>query len=275
MLDPDEIIVQSGNLPNIIKINEVPEFETEVYCLEDEKERKKFIKDVESRVRRSFEYKKFIAYIRDYMQLNQDAFLEGVNNKESYGIKIEIHHYPFTLYDIVEIILNKRSYYKESLSVNMVAKEVMQCHYKMIVGLISLSETTHELNHNGRLFIPVDKILGRYKVFINYYKPFIEPYMLETIERIEKYSTEKHSNILDTNIIKENKISYDIKDNRYALPAPEQMNVQLIEQMKTIKDNNYLLPTVDDIKMLEKKPRCPISFDKSIKNNTGKYSWER
>jgi hypothetical protein len=273
MLDPDEIIVQSGNLPSLIKINEVPEFETEVYCLEDDKERKKFIKDVENRVRRSFEYKRFIGYIRDYMQMNQDAFLEGVDNKESYNIKIEIHHYPFTLYDIVEIILNKRSYYKESLSVNMVAKEVMSCHYKLIIGLISLAETTHELNHNSRIFIPVDKILGRYRLFIEYYKPFIEPYMLETVERIEKYSEEKTSNILDTNILRENRVTYDIKDSRYSLPAPDQVSLQMVEQMKLIKDNNYLLPTVDDIKMLEKKPECPIEFDNTLKNKTGRYSW--
>ena len=48
----------------------------------------------------------------------------------------------------------------------------------------------------------------------------------------------------------------------------------MIEQIKVIKDNNYLLPTVDDRKMLEKKPKSPISFDKTLKNNTGKYSWE-
>ena len=274
MLDPDEIIVQSGNLPDTIKINDVPEFETEVYCLEDEKERKKFIKDVENRVRSSFEYKRFINYIRDYMQMNQDAFLEGIDNKESFDVKIEIHHYPFTLYDIVEIILNKRSYYKETISVNMVAKEVMSCHYKLIVGLIPLSETVHELNHNSRIFIPVNKVLGRYNLFIEYYKPFIEPYMLETVERIEKYSKENRSNILDTNIIKQNKIVYDVKDKNYALPAPDKVSSDMIEQMKLIKDNNYLLPTVDDIKMLEKQPQSPIEFDKSIKNNTGKYSWE-
>lgn len=274
MLDPDEIQVTLNNLPSQINIKEVPEFDTEVYCLEDDKEKERFIKDVESRVRRSFEYKKFISYIRDYMQMNQDAFLEGVDNKETFDIKIEIHHYPFTLHDIVEIIINKRSYYKESLSVNMVAKEVMECHYKMMVGLVPLAQTTHELTHNGKLFISSDKVMGRYNLFIEYYKPFIEPYMLETISRIEKYSEEKQSDILDTNIIAQNKITYNISDQKYVLPEPDQVTTQMIEQIKVIKDNNYLLPTVDDRKMLEKKPKSPISFDKTLKNNTGKYSWE-
>ena len=42
----------------------------------------------------------------------------------TYDIKIEIHHYPFSLRDIVEIVLRKRMYYKESIEVQMTAKEV-------------------------------------------------------------------------------------------------------------------------------------------------------
>ena len=79
-----------------------------------------------------------------------------------FDIKIEIHHYPFSLRDIVEIVIRKREYYKESLSVQMTAKEVMMLHYKLIIGLIPLSQTVHELAHSSRLFVPSDKVLGRY-----------------------------------------------------------------------------------------------------------------
>ena len=112
----------------------------------------------------------------------------------------------------VEIGLNEASKaftkgdYKESLEVQMVAKEVMECHYKLIVGLISLSETVHELAHSHRLFIPVDHVIGRYKIFVELYKPFIEPEMLETLERIEKYTLE-HSEIEDTSIIEQHNVS--------------------------------------------------------------------
>lgn len=275
MIDPDGIQVQSLNLPSNINIKEVPEFETECWCLEDEKDYEKFVKEVEKQVRRSFEYRKFIAYIRDNMEMNQCAFLKGVTNQESFDIKIEIHHYPFSLRDIVEIVIRKREYYKESLSVQMTAKEVMMLHYKLIIGLIPLSQTVHELAHSSRLFVPSDKVLGRYNVFVEYYKPFCDPEQLETLNRIEKYSIEKQNAVLNTNILSENKVTYNIEDSKYLLPEPEKISTAMIEQMKNIKANNYILPTVDDKPMLEKTNiKCAVRFDDNLKNNTGKYSWE-
>lgn len=275
MIDPDGIQVQSLNLPSNINIKEVPEFETECWCLEDEKDYEKFVKEVEKQVRRSFEYRKFIAYIRDNMEMNQCAFLKGVTNQESFDIKIEIHHYPFSLRDIVEIVIRKREYYKESLSVQMTAKEVMMLHYKLIIGLIPLSQTVHELAHSSRLFVPSDKVLGRYNVFVEYYKPFCDPEQLETLNRIEKYSIEKQNAVLNTNILSENKVTYNIEDSKYLLPEPEKISSAMIEQMKNIKANNYILPTVDDKPMLEKTNiKCAVRFDDNLKNNSGKYSWE-
>lgn len=275
MIDPDGIQVQSLNLPSNINIKEVPEFETECWCLEDEKDYEKFVKEVEKQVRRSFEYRKFISYIRDNMEMNQCAFLKGVTNQESFDIKIEIHHYPFSLRDIVEIVIRKREYYKESLSVQMTAKEVMMLHYKLIIGLIPLSQTVHELAHSSRLFVPSDKVLGRYNVFVEYYKPFCDPEQLETLNRIEKYSIEKQNAVLNTNILSENKVTYNIEDSKYLLPEPEKISSAMIEQMKNIKANNYILPTVDDKPMLEKTNiKCAVRFDDNLKNNSGKYSWE-
>lgn len=275
MIDPDGIQVQSLNLPSNINIKEVPEFETECWCLEDEKDYEKFVKEVEKQVRRSFEYRKFIAYIRDNMEMNQCAFLKGVTNQESFDIKIEIHHYPFSLRDIVEIVIRKREYYRDSLSVQMTAKEVMMLHYKLIIGLIPLSQTVHELAHSSRLFVPSDKVLGRYNVFVDYYKPFCDPEQLETLNRIEKYSIEKQNAVLNTNILSENKVTYNIEDSKYLLPEPEKISTAMIEQMKNIKANNYILPTVDDKPMLEKTNiKCAVRFDDNLKNNSGKYSWE-
>ncbi len=276
MIDPDGIQVQSLNLPANINIKKVPEFETECWCLEDDKEYEKFVKEVEKQVRRSFEYRKFIAYLRENMQMNQCAFLKGVTNEESFNIKIEIHHYPFSLRDIVEIVIRKRGYYNESMSVQMVSKEVMQLHYKLLVGLIPLSETVHELAHNSRIFVPSDKVIGRYNVFVEYYKPFCDPDQLETLERIEKYSEEKQNVILNTNILSQNKLTYNIEDSKYLLPEPEKITNNMIEQMKNIKANNYVLPTVDDKIMLEKKKdiKTAVRFDENLKNNSGKYSWE-
>jgi hypothetical protein len=245
MIDPDDILVTEEKLPDKINLINIPEFEYIVYDTNDEKEYEKYIKDVESQVRRSFEYRQFIKYLRETIGMNKCAFLQNVSNEETFDIKIELHHYPFSLRDIADIIFRKRSYYKESLDIQMVAKEVMECHYKLIIGLISLSETVHELAHSHRLFIPVDHVIGRYKLFVELYKPFIEPEMLETLDRIEKYTLEQ-SQIGSTNIIDQNQVSYDIKDKRFALPNMNPITDQMTNRLETIKNNNYLLPVATE-----------------------------
>lgn len=277
MIDPDGIVIQNVNLPSNIKIKEVPEFALDsCYCLEDEKEYNKFITDTERNVRRSMEYREFIKYLRENMQMNKCAFLQGVDNTETFDIRIELHHYPFSLHDIVEIVLRKRQYYNESVTLQAVSKEVMSLHYKLMVGLIPLSETVHELAHSSRLFIPVDKVIGRYNLFVDYYKPFIDPDQLETLSRIEKYSEENRSNILNTSILNQTNVSYVISDPRYMIPEYNNINTKMIEQIKAIKENNYMLPSVNDKPYLEDKsnPRKLISLDPTIINTTGKYSWE-
>lgn len=257
MIDPDDILITDEKLPSTINLINIPEFEYLVYDTNDEKEYEKYIKDVESQVRRSFEYKQFIKYLRETMGMNKCAFLQNVSNEDTYDIRIEIHHYPFSLRDIADIIFRKRCYYKESIEVQMVAKEIMECHYKLIIGLISLSETVHELAHSHKLFIPVDKVVGRYKLFVELYKPFIEPEMLETLERIEKYTLE-HSEIENTNVIEENNLSFNVKDKRYLLPDMNPITDQMTNRLETIKNNNYLLPVASEP---PKKIIKPIIFD--------------
>lgn len=275
MIDPDGLQIPHHNLPSTIKLENVQDYDIECYCLEDEKEFNKFINDTERDIRRSYEYREFIKYIRDNMQMNKCAFLEGVTNEETFDIKIEIHHYPFSLHDIVEIVLKKRLYYKESTSKFMVAKEVMSLHYKLVVGLIPLSQTVHELAHSGKLFVPSDKVVGRYNMFVNLYKPFCTVEQLEVLDRIEKYSRENRSDILDTTILNQNTITYEIKDPRFMLPDTSKVNTLMIEQMQTIKANNYILPSINDRPMIEEKPkRKLISFDPGLVNTSGKYSWQ-
>lgn len=269
MIDPDGIQILDTKLSSQINIGEVPEFDMEPYMLEDEKDFNKYIIDIERQVRRSFEYREFIKYIRDNMNMDRCSFLADVSNEETYDIKIEIHHYPFTLRDIVEIVYKKREYYQESLDVQMVAKEVMQLHYKLIVGLIPLSETVHELAHAGRIFIPIDKVLGRYNLFVDYYEPFCKVEQLDALKRIEKYSKEQVSDLFNTTIIDQNNVSYKISDTGYLLPDFTVVNDTMVQQLQMIKNNNYLLPTKEEIEELhnmntETKPA--VVFDMSLRD---------
>lgn len=107
------------------------------------------------------------------MDMNKCSFFQNVSNKDTFKIKIELHHSPFTLYDITMTIFNKRVFYKESLDVEMVAKEVMYIHYFCMVGIIPLAETVHELVHKQIVFIPKDSVFGNYEGFIEAYGEFI------------------------------------------------------------------------------------------------------
>lgn len=154
----------------IMLINEIPEYTTEDYDLFNEKDFKKYIDDIERMVRSSKEYRDYIQYLRNYMDMNASAFLANVNNIETTKIKIEVHHTPFTLFDITLTIFNKRSRLQEQLDIEMVAKEVAYLHYFLYVGLIPLSKTEHKLVHNQSLFIPLNLVLGKFDQFIEMYR---------------------------------------------------------------------------------------------------------
>lgn len=261
MIDPDSIIITEDNLKNEIKLGTIPEFDFETYpdLDTDEKMYKTYLSDIEKEVRGSFEYRQLINYLRNYMGMDQCAFISTVSNKESHTIKVEIHHYPFTLYDICDIVYNKRLFYNESLDVEMVAKEVMMLHYKLMVGLISLSETVHKLVHNGKIFIPSNTILGRYKLFMDYYDPFIKPEHKDIVARIEKYTIEETSELLNTTILDANNLSLNIKSAEFQIPCMDTVGTKMLEQIQTIKDNNYRLPTIHDKILIEDKhERKPI-----------------
>lgn len=267
MIDPDGILITTEKAKPEITMGMVPDCDFEAYDLDDEKDFKRYLSDVEKEVRGSFEYRQFIAYLRNYMDMNKCSFLENaVYSPENHAIRIEIHHYPFTLYDICQVVYNKREYYKESLDVEMVAKEVMELHYKCMVGLIPLSETVHELVHNGKLFIPIQNVFGRYDLFMDFYDPFISPEMKDIVSRIEKYSEEQTSELLNTTILDANNLSLEVKDANFQLPPINTVTTAMLDQIQAIKDNNYQLLTVRDKPyMLEDKDKeeqkaviCPI-----------------
>ena len=258
MIDPSNLITDipiNDNEYNVIPLGELPEFDVEDYDLFDEKSFKKFMSDLERMVRSSMEYQTLIQYLRENLEMNQCAFYENINNIESSKIRIELHHSPLTLYDICLIVFNKRVAYQESLDIELVAKEVMFLHYKLMVGLIPLSETVHQLVHNGYLFVPTDKVLGNYKEFVNLYMPFFPPEQLDILERIENLTL---TTKLNTDILKKSHTYIDCL-GEYKLP-PLQDLINMINQddsnntrtAETKYDNNkYIIPAV----IVDKKKR--------------------
>lgn len=261
MIDPDSIIVTDTDNKKEIKLGNIPECDIEIYpdLDEDDKMYNTFISDIEKECRSSYEYKAYINYLRNYMDMNNCAFIATVSNKETKNIKIELHHYPFTLFDICEIVFKKRSYYGESLELEMVAKEVMMLHYQLMVGLIPLSTTVHKLVHNSKLFIPINTVLGRYDLFMTYYDPFIKPEHKDIIRRIEKYTYEEKSELLNTTILDANNLQLVVISPEYQIPDMMKVNDAMTHQIQTIKDNSYRLPTVHDQILIEsKEDRRPV-----------------
>lgn len=269
MIDPDSIVVQEHNKNNQLNFGDIPEYDYITYDLEDDKQLKKYFKNIEMEIRSSFEYRQMIKYLKDYMGMDNCSFIQ-VSSRDNFNIRIEIHHYPFSLYDIVTIVYGKRIYYQEPIDVELVAKEVTMLHYKLLVGLIPLSKTVHQLAHAGKLFIPIENILGRYQLFIDFYKPFCSEEQLDTINRIEKYSQEQVSDLLNTQrILEQNNISIHNSNPQYQLPDINNINNSMNTRIEDIKSNHYQLPapktSLDNTKDNESIPhskRSPFFFSK-------------
>lgn len=190
----------SDNGFEIVDMNDIPEFGIEDYDLFDDKDMKKYFESIENLCRRSFHYQEYTKYLRENTNMNECSFYENVSNADTYKIKIHIHHHPFTLYDIVYIVYRKRLANNEPLDEELVAKEVMCLHYNMMVGLIPLSETVHELVHNNYLFIPLEKVYGYFNKFADWYEPYMDEEIINNLRRNVEYSENYHEELEDSNL---------------------------------------------------------------------------
>lgn len=247
MINPANIIkvddAQSNN-GQMLHINHLPEYDQEDYDLSNPKEFDRFIKDVKSEVRNSFEYREMIKYLKDYGGMDRSGISPMISNTESNKIKIEVHHTPLVLEDIVKIVYDKRVFNHEDTSVQMVAKEVMECHYRCIIGLYPVSSTEHELVHNGYLFIPPSSVFGQYNTFLQEYDQFIDSTDKETIKKIKEY--EESFNPEEQNkIISQSNIYLD-PGKVYDFPSFNEFQQNMYNRVNDVKNNMYTLPVLNE-----------------------------
>jgi hypothetical protein len=210
--------VDACTTPGDIEILGVPDYEIPDYILTDNKQYMKYLFAIEKECRRSFEYKQFMRFLKDNCGMDRDSFLENVTSDN--GARIEIHHSPLTLFDIVSTVVNKRTEANESLSIPMVAKEVMWCHYRLMIGLIPLSKTVHELVHSQYLYIPSWAVFGYYSQFLEAYGKWLPLEVKANIASLEQmsaeWSMENAAKVLEEGLtkIKVNESGYnnDLKD---------------------------------------------------------------
>lgn len=169
------------NFPNkgeyeIINIPEQEKLSKDIH-FKCEKDKTKFINSCELLIRGSEEYRDWIDYLKKYKDMDKCAVFQNLNSTEMKKIKLEIHHGPFSLYDIVTIVVNK--YIKEDIPIDYfdISEEVMRLHYENKVGLIPLSKTIHKLVHDGKVFIPLQAYYGPAMIgFIKEYEEYLGEY---------------------------------------------------------------------------------------------------
>lgn len=163
-----------------VNIDELPKRPTPKYT--SPRDREKYIKTCEMVIRKSMEYKEYIKFLRENMEMDECIILSNLKNGNGKRYHIEIHHEPFTLFDIVETVITKRLENGESINALNVADEVMDLHYSGVVGLVPLTITMHELVHKGRIFIPLQFIYHKYNEFFADYEEFMNESLKEKIE---------------------------------------------------------------------------------------------
>ena len=102
--DPS-MTLQAPDAVSEIDINSIPDFDIIDYNLADEKSYNKLLSRIEKCCRSSYEYRALINYLRNFAEMDKCSFMKYITNAESKEIRIEIHHEPITLYDIVSIVI--------------------------------------------------------------------------------------------------------------------------------------------------------------------------
>lgn len=152
--------------------------------LTNDKDKHKFIQRVEKVVRSSLEYRDYINFLKEHVGLDSCVFFQNVESGKKSRISVELHHEPFTLYDIVSTVLTK--YIDEGLPINdlNIADEVMELHYTNKVGLVPVSKTAHQIVHNStKLIVPLNMVYGQYSQFLDEYEPYVDDSLYEKLEK--------------------------------------------------------------------------------------------
>jgi len=215
---PDLENYKNDSLFETVKIKDVPKIEPHINILTD-RDKVKFIKKIEQTVRSSMEYKEYIAFLRKYIDMTQCSYFNNITKKDGAKVSIEIHHEPFTLFDITQIILEKWIQNEQKLNPILIAEEVMKVHFQNKVGLIPLSITVHDLVHMGKVFIPLQSVKGEFIEFLQEYEPYISQDLLDMLEI--KLSMSKDVAAQDTSILEKKYIYLEVDGMSFPQPLSD------------------------------------------------------
>ena len=131
-----------------------------------------FIKACERMVRKSDDYNWFLSQIKNTYGLDFCQVCSKLTGKD---VTIEMHHGPiFTLYEIVEVVLQKFIKCGYKINTMRVSDVVLQEHFDLNVQIVMLAVTFHEGVHNKDIFLNLKQGFGDIARFIEKYASYLE-----------------------------------------------------------------------------------------------------
>jgi hypothetical protein len=200
------------------KVLDVPSIERHVIVMSD-RDKVKFIKTVERIVRGSQEYKQYIAFLRKEVDMTMCSYFTNISKKDGAKVSIEVHHEPFTLFDITQIVVEKWMTEEKKINPILISEEVMKLHYQGKVGLIPLSITVHDLVHNGKIFIPLQNVYGDFLSFLEEYEPYISADLQDILELKLKMSKDVEAQ--DQSILEKKYVYLEVDGMSFPEPLEE------------------------------------------------------
>ena len=215
--------------------------------LENEKQKEKFIKTVEKIVRGSIEYRNYIKYLKTEALNVKCTILNKLPEEVTSSISIEMHHFPFTLYDLTEIILNKYLKNGKPFTRLSIANELMDSHYFNQVGIIPLSVTMHQLAHSNPNILSKNNIFGSYSKFIEEYELYLTEEHENKIDKLENLPEQLIVNTISNYLELDERLLIDYDDTDFD-------KVDLIEVVEELSDDeNTISNILSDSKEKSKK----------------------
>ena len=160
--------------------------ELEITDFESLKQKKKFINSVKSLLRKTIEYSTWRNYLVQTLGVNFCVMTGEVNAE----VSIHIHHHPFTVYDIISLVVDDHICKSNPFTSMDIIKEVLSLHYNNKIGYVSLSTTMHEKYHNGYLEIPIEVVHGNWRWFLTTYTNYCDEELTEKINLLSSINYE-------------------------------------------------------------------------------------
>ena len=192
----------------------ISEFDpTSTYLESEEDIDEKLIGYIEKQIRTSFEYKKYINYLKTELDLTKCSLLPGIDSKET-SVSLEFHHYPMNLYEITEAITRQRVNTlceDETVSCFDIAEQVMEEHFRGNIGVVPLTKTIHDMAHNRSIIIPITKVEGNYGYFIKKYSSYISEDIKDRIKDAEMNSVSDDAKLFNQSKLEKNITEFNVR----------------------------------------------------------------